>query len=782
VADSRDLASDIESRVTDVLRLPDDEREIALEDIALDLFAEQYDAVADDDSPDLDETQLRAYTASMAEAIDQTREESSVELVSRWLAQAATNAAVMAATPPGVPLTWFTMEDDRVRDLHVPMHGATVAAGEPFDVGGFPLFYPGQPVGPPEVWINCRCGLHVGGVTAASASSTSPSSGIAVVILPSNPEALIAAGLPPDELHTTLGYFGKTDDAEEGLRERLSGWVQDGHLGAPITAKVTGQAELGPDKALVAMLEHPAFNVLRDSLEHEAPPDPEHPHFTPQMTMAYGEKPEAMPDEVEFDKLGLWWGDEREQTEPVPPVTETSRAVVGKEAVTDDEADEEGPPASSTTSSLVAAPANTHDGPGWLTHPRDTQRLRNYWTRGAGAAKIGWGSPNDLTRCEKHLRKYVGPMWAWGTCNNLHHVVFGIFNPESRGGRRASAEEDIMESQNDSLIARAFDTKQRKQMADRKTAMPDGSFPIANVEDLKNAIQAIGRAKDPEAAKRHIRKRARALGAENLIPDSWTAAVEPEEDDPMTTTPQPLPPPAEWFDDPHLPGPTPLTITSDGRVVGHLASWDTCHVGITGECITPPHSPTQYAYFRTGERETADGGVVATGAITMNTGHAAREADPRSTIAHYDDTGTGVADVAAGEDDHGIWIAGAMRPTATEQDMFTLKATGALSGDWRRIGGNLELVAALAVNVPGFPIPRLELAASANGVPTALVAAAIVERDPNADPDRIAIAVIARLDQREIDRAAARSRAERAAALIATTHDLRVAALTAAVR
>jgi hypothetical protein len=29
-----------------------------------------------------------------------------------------------------------------------------------------------------------------------------------------------------------------------------------------------------------------------------------------------------------------------------------------------------------------------------------------------------------------------------------------------------------------------------------------------------------------------------------------------------------------------------------------------------------------------------------------------------------------------------------------------------LSGDWRRIGGNLELVAALAVNVPGFPVPR----------------------------------------------------------------------------
>ena len=44
--------------------------------------------------------------------------------------------------------------------------------------------------------------------------------------------------------------------------------------------------------------------------------------------------------------------------------------------------------------------------------------------------------------------------------------------------------------------------------------MPDGSFPIANVEDLKNAIQSIGRAKDPDAAKAHIKKRARDLGHE----------------------------------------------------------------------------------------------------------------------------------------------------------------------------------------------------------------------------------------------------------------------------
>jgi hypothetical protein len=52
-------------------------------------------------------------------------------------------------------------------------------------------------------------------------------------------------------------------------------------------------------------------------------------------------------------------------------------------------------------------------------------------------------------------------------------------------------------------------------------ALPDGSYPIKTEGDLKNAIQAFGRAKDKEAAKRHIMKRARALGLEKLIPSNW---------------------------------------------------------------------------------------------------------------------------------------------------------------------------------------------------------------------------------------------------------------------
>ena len=62
----------------------------------------------------------------------------------------------------------------------------------------------------------------------------------------------------------------------------------------------------------------------------------------------------------------------------------------------------------------------------------------------------------------------------------------------------------------------------REEMAKEGSAMEGGGYPIANVGDLKNAIQAIGRAKDPAATKRHIIKRARALDATDLIPDSWT--------------------------------------------------------------------------------------------------------------------------------------------------------------------------------------------------------------------------------------------------------------------
>ena len=66
-----------------------------------------------------------------------------------------------------------------------------------------------------------------------------------------------------------------------------------------------------------------------------------------------------------------------------------------------------------------------------------------------------------------------------------------------------------------------FNQMQRRRLAAKRQAMPDGGFPIRNVADLKNAIQAFGRAKNKPAVKAWIKKRARELGATNLLPDSW---------------------------------------------------------------------------------------------------------------------------------------------------------------------------------------------------------------------------------------------------------------------
>jgi len=182
----------------------------------------------------------------------------------------------------------------------------------------------------------------------------------------------------------------------------------------------------------------------------------------------------------------------------------------------------------------------------------------------------------------------------------------------------------------------------------------------------------------------------------------------------------PVHPPAAWFADPKLGQATPLTITDDGRVFGHLAVWGQCHVAYTDQCVTPPRSAVQYAHFLTGELLTAESTRVPVGQITMDTGHAPMQAGSARALAHYDNTGTAIADIAAGEDRFGVWLAGALRPGLSPERVRAVMAAD-VSGDWRRIGSALELIAVLSVNVPGFPKNRVRLAEQ-NGIVASLVA------------------------------------------------------------
>lgn len=72
---------------------------------------------------------------------------------------------------------------------------------------------------------------------------------------------------------------------------------------------------------------------------------------------------------------------------------------------------------------------------------------------------------------------------------------------------------------------REFGTAKREKLAESGAAMVGGGYPIENAEDLKNAIHAIGRAKDRGATIAHIRKRAAALGLTALIPDEWNGGT-----------------------------------------------------------------------------------------------------------------------------------------------------------------------------------------------------------------------------------------------------------------
>lgn len=73
----------------------------------------------------------------------------------------------------------------------------------------------------------------------------------------------------------------------------------------------------------------------------------------------------------------------------------------------------------------------------------------------------------------------------------------------------------------DEKAAREFSAASRADMADSGEAMPDGSYPIPDKGALKRAVQSYGRASDPAAVKRHIIRRARALGATAMLPEGW---------------------------------------------------------------------------------------------------------------------------------------------------------------------------------------------------------------------------------------------------------------------
>lgn len=58
---------------------------------------------------------------------------------------------------PELEKFWLATDDSRTRETHREAEGQRVPVGKPFTVGGFELEFPGDPTGPAQEVIQCRC-------------------------------------------------------------------------------------------------------------------------------------------------------------------------------------------------------------------------------------------------------------------------------------------------------------------------------------------------------------------------------------------------------------------------------------------------------------------------------------------------------------------------------------------------------------------------------------------------------------------------------------------------
>ncbi len=729
---------------------------------------------------------LAGFIRDVRDTLDKTENptDATADRVSVWLSTAILNAATQDAAGTDeefLLMEWVTMHDADVRPEHAAAAGQQRPTDEPYDVGGVKMRYPGDPRAPIELWINCRCTLAP--VLASEAHSTQEGVTMTATETEPNaePEQMLAAPLAwhgvlapegiwsgdgrqfaPDSLRfrdlplpltwqkaTDSGHDGSVVVGKINTIERANGMMnatgtflatpeadevvgllaEFGKFGVSVDAddaefefsetdeKITFTSARIASASIVAI---PAFaeayitlgNPVGEFADQMPPSDEEQMDPCDEESPAYDAEKCAQQQQddvsanafIAFVDEGSWdgsagrytpaqWksacvlhvctGDEKSCHKlPIKtPSGALSRAGVHAAAARFNQVDAP-PEAKSAAKARLrsaysqlgeevpdvlkgAATTETFDrGPGWVTNPEDTRRIHDYWTKPGepGYQKINWGMPGDFNRC----RTLVG--------------------------------EKIAENSPDKV---RFLNQICSQWHHDALGYWPGTAPSEKAGDMTGMVFTTI--------------------TSPTFPTTWTTTTTA----PVVTLVASTGPkgPAAWFTNPELSGPTHLTVTEDGRVFGHIAEWSACHIGYEGVCVAPPTSTSGYAYFATGSVLLDNGSTARTGVISLGGGHARDRLRINEVTAHYDSTSTAVADVCVGEDEHGIWCAGWVRPGTPEENVVALRASD-VSGDWREIGSNgLELVAALAVNVGGFPTVTVGVE---NGMQVSLCAAGAI--------------------------------------------------------
>lgn len=637
--------------------------------------------------------QAKARLAALS-AKPGTRWFSKVREFARTLAVSVLNAATAAAGAIFSRLTgrtryrqWWAVRDDRVREAHRRANGQTQPVGKKFLVGGVHMDYPGDPTAPPDLVVNCRCSLLSLGQSAGEKARRAYESGPALTAasdprggvgmdtdvledptdqVPDQPPVLAAGTALPDEL-TQVGWRGVL--APMGVR---SG---DGRMLAP------------PAGA-------PNARNLPLPLLYQQATGPGHTNsvVVGSITRVWAQDGSLMGEGV-FD-LG----------------DDTARDVVRK--------------ISSGFHRWVSV--GVDDDSAEMQYWRGEQQLElaevamseDLADIQAVTVFTAWRLMSATLVAEPAFQEAVIELLL-DDCEDPEDPDDEVDPDAETPDAQQPVVPPARRPQPQPAMAAAPSTVDRKKAESDGAAMPGGRYPIRNADDLSKAIRAVGRAGGPngtEAQRAEVRrwiiKRANALGLSKMIPTNWGSdgslkggahsqilvadAAHGVSWYATTAAAVPMQPPAAWFQNPQLTGPTKMRVLDSGRVYGHLAPWEEEHAALPGQMA--PHNPdTAYAKFHRHPVRTAEGTRVKTGPLA-GFGHADKlERSLWAVQRHYDNPDYVLADVVCGEDEFGVWCAGAMRYGVTpKQVMFVDRYS--FSGDWR-YG---ELLAGCLASVPGF--------------------------------------------------------------------------------